>query len=65
MVKKRQKADVQQQKGEGNKLFAVPQKNPSRYEHYYNNYNLPELIKNPVTVNRGPMIKAAGSAARP
>jgi len=41
------------------KPFIMPQKNPAFYDTYIMNYNVPELIAGPVSVNQGKLILVA------
>lgn len=36
--------------GHGHKPFIIPQKTPDYYQNFYKSYNIPELMKGPVTI---------------
>lgn len=36
--------------GRGHKPFIIPQKTPDYYQNFYKSYNIPELMKGPVTI---------------
>lgn len=38
------------QNGRGRKPFIIPQKTPDYYQNFYKSYNIPELMKGPVTI---------------
>lgn len=44
--------------GVAHKPFILPQKNPGFYDSYLKNYNLPELVRGPVTVTQKELARA-------
>jgi hypothetical protein len=53
------------QNGKFSKPFVMPQKDPSFYESFKNNYNVPELVNGAITVNKSQLLKVARDKSIP
>ncbi len=50
------------ERGQAHKAFVLPQKDPTLYESQLEIYSVPELVKEPVTVSRSRLARAARAA---
>ena len=53
------------QNGKFSRPFVMPQKDPLFYNSFKDNYNVPELIKGAVTINKSRLLKVARSKSTP
>ena len=49
--------------GKTHKPFVLPQKDPGFYDTYLRNYNIPEMVSTPVTINKWDLIKKVNGKA--